>query len=234
MKVERVGEHSAVVCHWEYNKPRSASFCKVGMLMPPPNGDHAASPVSSYRTIRMLGAPSGAFASVYGAQSGLESRTSSLITPLNLLFAITCPSYSCVFVADKLESCLPIQLTRLTRSPSLWRIDHDISHRRSRVLRLIPGATALLIRKTIYDHSRACWREGADHRADNRAGDCGGRRDCRRGRRRPRDRVIVTVHIHIDVHAAIDVNVTVAIDVTVHACAGRVVDITRLTSARHG
>src|SRR5262245_48831330 len=96
MNVERVGEHSAVVCHCEYINPRSASFCKVGMLMPPPNGDHAASPVSSYRTIRILGAPSGALASVYGPQSGLESRTSSLITPLNLFLGI--PWSSCGFV----------------------------------------------------------------------------------------------------------------------------------------
>src|SRR5215510_5529956 len=82
MKVERVGEHSAVVCHCEYISPRSASFCSVGMLIPPPNGDHADRPVSSYRTIRTFGAPSGALASVYGVQSGLESRTSSLMTPL--------------------------------------------------------------------------------------------------------------------------------------------------------
>src|SRR5678810_723092 len=52
------------------------------MLIPPPNGDQAARPVSSYRTIRTLGAPSGALASVNGSQSGFESRTSSLMTPL--------------------------------------------------------------------------------------------------------------------------------------------------------
>ena len=45
--VERVGEHSAVVCHCVYIRPLSASFCSVGMLMRPPNGDQAASPVSS-------------------------------------------------------------------------------------------------------------------------------------------------------------------------------------------
>jgi uncharacterized membrane protein len=53
------------------------------MLMRPPNGDHAARPVSSYNTINTFGAPSGAFFSSYGVQSGFESRTSSLITPLN-------------------------------------------------------------------------------------------------------------------------------------------------------
>src|SRR5499427_11104445 len=81
--VERVGEQSAVVCHCEYVKPRSASFCSVGMLMRPPNGDHAARPVSSYNTIRIFGDPAGACASENGPQSGLESRTSSLMTPLN-------------------------------------------------------------------------------------------------------------------------------------------------------
>ena len=81
--VDRVGEHSAVVCHCEYVSPLSASFCSVGMLMRPPIGDHAARPVSSYSTIRMFGAPSGAFWASYGVQSGLESRTSSLMTPLN-------------------------------------------------------------------------------------------------------------------------------------------------------
>src|SRR5262252_2679270 len=81
--VERVGEQSAVVCHCEYIRPLSASFCSVGMLMRPPNGDHAARPVSSYRTIRTFGAPLGAFFSSYGVQSGFESRTSSFMTPLN-------------------------------------------------------------------------------------------------------------------------------------------------------
>src|SRR5262245_43086927 len=86
--VERVGEQSAVVCHCEYMRPRSASFCSVGMLMPPPNGDHAASPVSSYRMIRMFGAPFGACANENGSQSGLESRISSLMTPLNRFLAM--------------------------------------------------------------------------------------------------------------------------------------------------
>src|SRR5262245_50942214 len=81
--VDRVGEHNAVVCHCEYIKPRSASFCSVGMLMPPPNGDHAARPVSSYSTIKILGAPSRAVRNVNGSQSGFESRISSLMTPRN-------------------------------------------------------------------------------------------------------------------------------------------------------
>src|SRR5262245_6361574 len=83
--VDRVGEHSAVVCHCAYISPLSASFCNVGMLMRPPYGDHAASPVSSYNTIRTFGAPTGALGSSYGVRSGLEWRTSSLMTPLNSL-----------------------------------------------------------------------------------------------------------------------------------------------------
>src|SRR5215510_9790836 len=80
MKVERVGEHSAVVCHCEYVRPRSASFCSVGMLMAPPYGDHAACPVSSYRMFSTFGDPAGAWGNMNGPQSGLESRMSSLMT----------------------------------------------------------------------------------------------------------------------------------------------------------
>ena len=35
-KHDRVGEHSAVVCHWEYISPLSASFCITGILIRPP------------------------------------------------------------------------------------------------------------------------------------------------------------------------------------------------------
>ena len=63
----------------------SASFCIVGMLIRPPYGDQAASPVSSYSTSSTLGAPSGAGGSRNGVQSATESRTSRLTTPLNFL-----------------------------------------------------------------------------------------------------------------------------------------------------
>src|SRR3954451_7716305 len=53
------------------------------MRMRPPNGSHAAMPVSSKRTMRTLGEPSGARGGMYGSQSGTESRTSTLIFPLN-------------------------------------------------------------------------------------------------------------------------------------------------------
>src|SRR5262245_40922177 len=89
-KHERVGEHSAVVCHCEYVRPLSASRCIVGMLMRPPYGDHAAWPVSSYRTTSTLGAPSGARSARNAGQSPFDSRTSSLISPLNG-FAILIP-----------------------------------------------------------------------------------------------------------------------------------------------
>jgi hypothetical protein len=35
-KTERVGEHSAVVCHCVYVRPLSASRCIVGIWMRPP------------------------------------------------------------------------------------------------------------------------------------------------------------------------------------------------------
>src|SRR5262245_51910264 len=54
------------------------------MLILPAYGDHAAWPVSSYKTISTLGAPFGAFLNSYGPQSAFESRTSSLIVPLNV------------------------------------------------------------------------------------------------------------------------------------------------------
>jgi hypothetical protein len=73
--------------------PRSASFCSVGMLIAPPKGDQAARPVSSYNTNRMFGAPSGALVGVYGSQSGFESRTSSLITPLKVFLAMVLPPF---------------------------------------------------------------------------------------------------------------------------------------------
>ena len=46
-KHERVGPHSAVVCHCEYVSPLPASRSIVGISIRPPNGDHAARPVSS-------------------------------------------------------------------------------------------------------------------------------------------------------------------------------------------
>ena len=46
-KTERVGEQSAVVCHWLKVRPFSASRSMVGISIRPPYGDHAAWPVSS-------------------------------------------------------------------------------------------------------------------------------------------------------------------------------------------
>src|SRR5215472_6332854 len=63
-------------------RPFAASLSRVGILMRPPYGDQAAKPVSSKRTIRIFGAPSGAFFRVNGPQSALESRMSSFIVPL--------------------------------------------------------------------------------------------------------------------------------------------------------
>src|SRR5262245_24289134 len=66
------------------------------MLILPPYGDHAARPVSSYKTTRTLGAPCGARFSSYGVQSALESRTSSLITPSNCLSLISTSQSKCL------------------------------------------------------------------------------------------------------------------------------------------
>src|SRR5215471_5873152 len=63
-------------------RPFAAILSRVGILMRPPYGDHAAKPVSSKRIIRIFGAPSGAFFRVNGPQSALESRISSFIVPL--------------------------------------------------------------------------------------------------------------------------------------------------------
>jgi len=45
--VERVGEHTDVVCHCEYVSPSFARRSIVGIWIRPPYGDHAAQPVSS-------------------------------------------------------------------------------------------------------------------------------------------------------------------------------------------
>src|SRR4051795_6322937 len=75
----------------------------VGMLIRPPHGDHAARPVSSYSTNSTLGAPSGAGGSRNGVQSGTESRTSRLITPVNF-FATTSPQARLLPVTKPMES----------------------------------------------------------------------------------------------------------------------------------
>jgi hypothetical protein len=46
-KPERVGEHSAVVCHCKYVRPFAARRSIVGISIRPPYGDHDAQPVSS-------------------------------------------------------------------------------------------------------------------------------------------------------------------------------------------
>src|SRR5271165_6905279 len=90
----RVGEQRAAVCHCEYLSPLLAIFCRYGILILPPNGDQAARPVSSKSTNRMFGAPSGALGGRYGSQSGVESRTSNLMTPLNSLLIFSLLTWS--------------------------------------------------------------------------------------------------------------------------------------------
>ncbi len=89
----RVGEQIAVVWNCVYFRPPSASRCMVGISIGPPNGDNAPKPVSSQTMNNTFGAPSGAFGCAYGSQSGVESRTSRLIMPLNgLLMMLSLPS----------------------------------------------------------------------------------------------------------------------------------------------
>src|SRR5215472_9855087 len=82
-KHERVGEHNAVVCQLEYFNPCFAMRLRVGISIRPPKVSHAAIPVSSRITYRTLGDPSGAVLGRYGLQSGVESRISRLMMPLN-------------------------------------------------------------------------------------------------------------------------------------------------------
>src|SRR4029453_11730142 len=62
-----------------------------GTLIGPPNGSHAPKPVSSHTMNSTLGEPSGALGCSYGSQSGVESLTSRLMTPLNGLLLLPLP-----------------------------------------------------------------------------------------------------------------------------------------------
>src|SRR5262245_65292466 len=126
------------------------------MLMRPPYGDHPARPVSSYKMNRKFGAPSGAFFGVYGVQSGFDSRTSSLIAPLNVDPAAAPVGGACCCGAQAatpsalptMRASVPAAVRFFTRLPPLLndgpspahlprRIDDHVSHRRSCKLRLI-------------------------------------------------------------------------------------------------
>src|SRR5512132_3814399 len=80
---ERVGEHNAVVCQFVYVSPDAASFWMFGVSIRPPHGSMAEKPTSSNTMYMTLGAPSGATGWRYGSQSGVESRSSMLMMPLN-------------------------------------------------------------------------------------------------------------------------------------------------------
>ena len=54
-----------------------------GVSIRPPHGSIAEKPTSSSTMYRTFGAPSGATGCRYGSQSGTESRSSTLIVPLN-------------------------------------------------------------------------------------------------------------------------------------------------------
>ncbi len=92
MRHERVGEHSAVVWKFVYSRPRSAIRLMFGVSISPPNGSIAEKPTSSSTMYTTLGVPSGAIGWVYGPQSGTDSVTSTLTTPLNGLAINPVPS----------------------------------------------------------------------------------------------------------------------------------------------
>ena len=81
----RVEEQIDVVWNCVYRNPPSHNRWIVGISIGPPNGSSAPMPMSSHTRKRTLGEPFGALGSSYGVQSGLESRMSRLIDPLNLL-----------------------------------------------------------------------------------------------------------------------------------------------------
>jgi hypothetical protein len=60
-RLERVGEHRAVVWKFEYRRPFSAIRRIVGVSIGPPNGSNAPNPTSSHTIINTFGAPAGAF-----------------------------------------------------------------------------------------------------------------------------------------------------------------------------
>ena len=82
-RVERVGEHSAVVCHWLYIRPSIRQPLHRRHVDPAairgPRGKPGIVVEDEEDVRRVLRR----FFGVYGAQSATESRTSSLITPLN-------------------------------------------------------------------------------------------------------------------------------------------------------
>src|SRR4249920_1409202 len=87
---ERVGEHNAVVWKFAYRTPISAMRRMFGVCTGPPNTSIVPYPTSSQASNKTFGAPSDASGARNGPQSGVESRMSSSILPLNF-FAIEGP-----------------------------------------------------------------------------------------------------------------------------------------------
>ena len=79
----RVGEQSAVVWKFENVTPISAIRRIVGHFTGPPKMSIVAKPRSSHAISNTFGASGRACGDRYGAQSGVESRMSSAIFPLN-------------------------------------------------------------------------------------------------------------------------------------------------------
>ena len=105
-KHERVGEQSAFVCHWVYERPFSASRFSVGFSMRPPNGSHAArAPCQDVRgPLRRAGREK-------RPQSGVESRTSRAILPPN-----------------GRGIGLPLSALVITKHPRRWQAPSHLTH----------------------------------------------------------------------------------------------------------
>jgi len=86
------------------------------MLILPPYGDHADNPVSSYKIIKILGDPSGAFFGINDVQSATEFLTSNSILPLK---ADEPPELSAVWELDGCVGWLHlVKVNNRTRLPA--------------------------------------------------------------------------------------------------------------------
>jgi len=77
----RVGEHSAVVWNRLNFNPPPARRSAFGVLIGPPNALDAPNPVSSMRTMRTFGAPSGGRSGSMGGKAVSGSLASYVVRP---------------------------------------------------------------------------------------------------------------------------------------------------------
>src|SRR5262245_20934215 len=114
---------------------------------------------------RKLGAPSGAFFGVNGVQSGFESRTSSLMTPLN-------PDTFCAPLEVCCDGCSTVQAARAAASPSAKDTNRALPGRS-----IIPLLFLRPARPEERDDSNLGWQDNRESRLRNALGapGCGAR-----------------------------------------------------------